>query len=148
MGCTALCPVLIPCALSAIIDSTGNSSNAALEGAWGVISSLVSGQQMDEARMLVSATTRMLLQLVLCIAEQNYPGSLASHRSAMAQCLVQVARADQMGMKTEVAALPAQSQQTIQQLLREHMSAASGGSQGVATAGVSQGTLAKSKIEL
>merc|ERR1712039_25956 len=99
---------------------------------------------------LIEASTRMAVKLVATIAEYSVasPASFAAHVGPMAQLLLQVARIDQPGLKAEVAALSPAGQQTVQRLLREHMTSANQAAQGpVGGAGPALAP-AKAKIEL
>jgi len=98
---------------------------------------------------MLQATTALVLKIVACIAQfgKGSPGSFTAQTAAMAQCLMAVAKADPAGLKAEVAGMSPDGQQTVQQLLREHMSAAAGGAQG-ASGGAGEASPAKPKIEL
>lgn len=156
-SCTVLGPVVVPCLLLALVSPAPSIPDGTLETAWTVISAMVAGQQACESRELVGATTQMILSVVICIASHNKQqlsenagdSNGLAHTAAMAQCLVQLARVDQSGLKCLVSAMPAEAQQTIQQLLREHMSAASRGSCDATEAGGSPMAAASAKkIEL
>merc|ERR1712232_16387 len=97
----------------------------ALEAAWGIIVASIAGQPSSDGDSFLQATTRMVLQAVLRIAafDRDSGGTFLSHRAGMAQCLVHFARVDQPGLKAEVAAMAADEQQLVQQLIREHMAA-------------------------
>jgi len=141
-----LSPVVVPCLLVTLCKQPSTIPEKALESAWGVISALVIGQQSNDSSQLLELTTGLVVKTVLKVADysKQHPGSFTAHTAAMAQCLVQVARADQKGLKAEVSTMSAESQQTIQTLLREHMMASN---RGAADAPAAQ-TQAAPKVEL
>merc|ERR1712113_1379511 len=96
---------------------------------------------------IVEATTGLVVKTVLCVADysKQHPDSFSAHTAAMAQCLVQVARVDQKGLKTEVSTMSAENQQTIQQFLRDHMTASN---RGATSDNASAQNQATPKIEL
>eukprot|EP00930_Biecheleria_cincta_P040182 TRINITY_DN27552_c0_g2_i1.p1 TRINITY_DN27552_c0_g2~~TRINITY_DN27552_c0_g2_i1.p1 ORF type:complete len:2211 (-),score=393.20 TRINITY_DN27552_c0_g2_i1:58-6690(-) len=151
-ACGELYEVIVPCLVSAMACEPPRMPTAAAEVAWGVISTMHAVQHQSGCQELVRATTQLVLRLVGALAnfQRERPGSVpAGQTAAMAQCLVQVAQTDQAGLKEEVAAMSSASQLTIQQLLREHMSA-SGRADSVAAAAstASKAALAEKKIEL
>jgi len=142
-----MCPSIIPCLLYTLVKQPSVIPTSAVESAWGVISAIVVAQQGNEASTILKATTGLVIKAVLCVADysKQHPDSFGAQTSAMAQCLVQVARSDQQGMKAEVSTMSPEGQQTIQQLMRDHMTAASRGT-GVASEPASN--QAAPKIEL
>lgn len=102
-----------------------------------------------ESSELLQATTAMVLKMVVCQADygKSNPAALSSQAAAMAQCLMQVARTDPTGLKAEVSGMSTEDQQTVQALLRAHMSAAAGGAAGPAGSSAEEAP-AKAKIEL
>lgn len=125
-SCTFLFPIIMPALFTSVAKQPSTLPVSTVESAWNVLSSVYGGLQALDTPELVGATTQLVVRLVSAIT--NYsggaPGSFgAQHTAAMAQCLLQVARLDQQGLKTEIAALPGEGQQTIQALLQNHMSA-------------------------
>lgn len=151
-ACRELCVVIVPCLVSAMACEPPRVPAAAMEVAWGAISTMMAVQQQAGSQELVRATTKLVLRLVGALAnfQKQRPGSaLAGQTAAMAQCLVQVAQTDQAGLKEEVAALSPESQLTVQQLLREHMSAPGRVDSATAAASTaSKAALVEKKIEL
>jgi len=150
-ACTVLCPVLIPSLVLALISEPSTIPASTVTSAWSVISGMVSAQQQaGESSKLLDVTTPMVLKVVLQIVDysKQRPGSFSAHTAAMAMCLVQVARIDPQGLKAEVSAMSSDGQQTIQQLMREHMSALQRGAGDPANAAGSATALTASKIEL
>jgi len=145
--CAVLCPIAVPALLLALVSAQSQIPDIMCEKAWGVAPAMVEGQQQQgDAAPLAQLTTKMLLSVVSCAVKCH---KSTTQRAAMAQCLTQLARVDPSAMKTEVAALPPEAQQSIQQLLREHMSAMSRGDAGGASAtGAPAGVATAKKIEL
>jgi len=140
-----LCPIMMPCMVVGLVRQPSTLSAAAVESAWGVMSAILVGQQ---AQGLVEASTRMAVRLIASIAEFSAwsPVAFAAHSAPMAQLLLQVARVDQPGLKAAIAGLSASGQQTVQNLLREQMSASASAQSGPAAP---TGPAApKAKIEL
>eukprot|EP00931_Biecheleriopsis_adriatica_P047184 TRINITY_DN27174_c0_g1_i1.p1 TRINITY_DN27174_c0_g1~~TRINITY_DN27174_c0_g1_i1.p1 ORF type:complete len:2249 (+),score=465.66 TRINITY_DN27174_c0_g1_i1:722-6748(+) len=152
-SCSELCPLILPCLLSSIASEPPKMPSASLDAAWSVLSAMLGAQHQAGCQEAVRATTQLVLRLVGTLADfqQQQPGSALAascQTAAMARCLMQVAQIDQAGLKAEVAAMPSESQLTIQQLLREHMSSA-GRADSAATASASGGSKAAApKIEL
>ncbi|CAJ1358986.1 unnamed protein product [Effrenium voratum] len=92
-----------------------------MEQAWGVIPTLLVAQRQAGESEMVKGTLQMLLQLVSAVvADARQPEAAG----AMARCLMQVAQIEAAGLKAEVASMPADSQRTVQELLRAHVSGA------------------------
>jgi len=146
--CAALCPIVVPCLVVALTRRPPAMPALALEGAWTALAAVLAAGPAatvaGESGGVVGATTRMVLKLVVCILGAG--GDMGAHAAGMAKCLMQVARVDQGGLKTAVAALPADNQQSIQQLLREQVYATSRGAASD-TAGPSA-AMTPAKIEL
>ncbi|CAK0855497.1 unnamed protein product [Prorocentrum cordatum] len=147
-ACVVLCPVVLP-ALAAVFTAPGAGA-AALDGAWGAVAAMLAAQQAAAGASFTGATTRMVMSVVLAVlgCSSHRPGSFDAHTAAMARCLVQVARTDARGVKAEVAAMTPERQATIQQLLRDHMSAAGAAGAGASSVAASAGPGAASKISL
>merc|ERR1711870_25182 len=111
------------CLLFTLVKQPSAIPTTSVQSAWGVISAVVVAQQGNDSSKILEATTGLVIKTVLCVADysKQHPDSFGAHTAAMAQCLVQVARVDQKGLKAEVSTMSAESQQTIQQLLRDHM---------------------------
>merc|ERR1712050_110925 len=131
--CVVLNPVIVPCLVLALTDPDSKIPEASLEAAWCVICGMVTSLQASDTgdyQELTGATTQMMLMIIVStLRKQGFANRLPACKPAMAQCLLQLTRANQATVKAEVAALPADAQQSIQQLLREHMSATSQGGQ-------------------
>jgi len=151
-ACAVLCPIILPCLIMALAKDPPGLPQTAVGAAWGVMSTVIAGNQESKApHSLAEATTSMVLRIVLRIADHSTKklGSFGSHRAYMAQCLVQAARVDPKGLKAEVSALSPDGQQTIQQLLREHVSSAPSRGTGVGRDTVtSVAPLSATRIEL
>lgn len=149
-----LSSVLLPC-LAEALGAQPPQPAAATEGAWGAITIAMIAQQQcgEESGEVVRATIQLVLRLAVALANfarsAEAGPSAASTLAPAAQCLLQVARIDQTGLKAEVAALSADGQLTIQQLLRDHMSSTGVSGDGAAQAsGAKPATLTAKKIEL
>lgn len=148
--CMVLCPVMVPSLMSTLVGDPEAVPEKVLESAWGVVSTMITTQQTRAPSNTVQATTKMVLGIVLCMADYNKLRSnvSAAQTAAMARCLVQVARVDQVGLKAEVASMSSESQRTIQELLREHMTSQPRGERDPAESPNKAAALATSKIEL
>jgi len=146
--CTILAPVIVPCLLSSLVNPASRIPESSLQNAWGVVSAMATTQQGSMDATFIGVTIHMMLVVVLSALKSERSASyIRTHKHAMAQCLVQLTNADKAAMKTEVSALPVESQQAIGQLLREHMSAASLGGSSSQGAGATAAVPEK-KIEL
>ncbi|CAE7844202.1 unnamed protein product [Symbiodinium necroappetens] len=143
-ACTGLCMIIVPGLVSAM--ASPEFPPAVAETAWGALPAMLAAQHQAKIQELVRATTQLILQLVSAVASYSKlpPGAPAT--AAMARCLMQVAQIDQAVLKTEVGALPADSQRTVQDLMRAHMTA--GRADPSQAGGVSRTPLAEKKIEL
>ena len=136
-ACSDLCNVIVPGLVEAISTEPPKMQLPAMEQAWSLFPTLLQVQQ--EAK---SATLQLLLQLVCALADFAKHQPSAS-QAPMARCLVQVAQIDQGSLKSEVQRLPPESQRTVQDLLRAHVTAGR-----TETAAVPRVPLAQKKIEL
>ncbi|CAJ1456592.1 unnamed protein product [Effrenium voratum] len=115
-ACSDLCAVIVPGLVRAIAEPM-----QPMEQAWGVIPTLLVAQRQAGESEMVKGTLQMLLQLVSAVvADARQPEAAG----AMARCLMQVAQIEAAGLKAEVASMPADSQRTVQELLRAHVSGA------------------------
>eukprot|EP00928_Gymnodinium_smaydae_P085581 TRINITY_DN6909_c0_g1_i1.p1 TRINITY_DN6909_c0_g1~~TRINITY_DN6909_c0_g1_i1.p1 ORF type:complete len:1973 (+),score=518.27 TRINITY_DN6909_c0_g1_i1:921-6839(+) len=162
--CGALCPLLLPELLTALVapvrskadggeDAADAQEGGRLEAAWNVLTGAIAAARASDAPErdeLARATTQLALRAAALVSTYDADcGGFDGHRAAMARCLVQVARSDQVGMKAELDSLPKDDQQKIQQLIREHMAAAAAEDQRAASAAAgAQAKLASTKIEL
>lgn len=135
-ACSDLCSVIVPGLVAAIAMEPPKMQPLAMEQAWGIFPTLL---QVQEAKIV---TLQLVLQLVCALASAKLE---SVQKTSMARCLMQVAQIDQGGLKNEVQRLPAESQRTVQELLRAHVTAG----RTEATGSIPRGTpLAQKKIEL
>lgn len=129
-GCSVLCPVLVPSMLLVVV-APSFSVPEAIDLCWGAVSCLVIGTA-DLPQETLAATTQLLLRLVVLVVEYSVqePSTFDKQKAAMAQCLVKLAQADQLRLKSEVSALGIEEQQAVQEMLREHMSKTSADTSG------------------
>eukprot|EP00929_Paragymnodinium_shiwhaense_P031050 TRINITY_DN17481_c0_g1_i1.p1 TRINITY_DN17481_c0_g1~~TRINITY_DN17481_c0_g1_i1.p1 ORF type:complete len:2238 (+),score=573.88 TRINITY_DN17481_c0_g1_i1:119-6832(+) len=148
--CGVLCPIFVPDVLTELAcHSAGKSGSdsVALEAVWNVLATAVSSRTPAE-EPFVQATMRLILRVVLRLAV-FYPATASSgHRAAMAACLAQIARADQAFMKAEMTTMAPADQQTIQQLIREHVAASNASAAAAAGEQKAPVALTASKVAL
>ncbi|CAE7324933.1 heatr5a [Symbiodinium natans] len=106
-ACIGLCMIIVPGLVSAMASQM---PPAVVEAAWGAIPGMLAAQHQAGIQDLVKATTQLILHLVSAVAtfSKLQPGVPAT--AAMARCLMQVAQIDQAVLKSEVGALPQESQ--------------------------------------
>lgn len=126
--CMLLSPVIVPCLLISLTSPGVSFPESSLESAWCVVTAMAASQEPGTSTSFMAVTIHMMLRVVVSVLRHERGAKqMSTHKPAMAQCLVQLTRADQAAMKAEVSALPAEAQQAIQQLLREHVSVMSAG---------------------
>mmetsp|Transcript_90299 Transcript_90299/g.142647 ORF Transcript_90299/g.142647 Transcript_90299/m.142647 type:complete len:286 (-) Transcript_90299:40-897(-) len=151
-ACVVLSPVIVPCLISALTNPVSTMPEASFEIAYGAVPAMVASLQASDAELhkeFNGAATQMMLMIVVCkLRNESLTNNPRCHKPAIAQCILQLTRADPAGMKAQVARLPAEAQQSIQQLLRDHMSAATSGTTAAQGATSSVATEPAKKIEL
>eukprot|EP00438_Fugacium_kawagutii_P011794 Skav222968 [mRNA] locus=scaffold1489:821250:826521:- [translate_table: standard] len=127
-ACSDLCWVIVPGLVDAIAKEPSKMAPPALEHAWGLFTTLL-GAQAGDSKM-VKSSTQLLLQLVCAVAEfSKLQPTAGAGKTAMASCLMQAAQIEP-SVKAEIVNMPAESQRTVQELLRAHVNARTDASTG------------------
>lgn len=141
-ACLDLCRVIVPGLVDAIATEPPKIALPAMEHAWGIFPTLLAAQSQTGDAKLVKSSTQLLLQLVCTVAEFAKP--TGAGQTAMANCLMQAAQIEP-SLKAEIVNMPAESQRTVQELLRAHVNARVDSS---AAGNIPRVPLAHKKIEL
>lgn len=115
--------IALPGLVRAVVQQPPSLQGGVIDTAWAVLSTMLAGQPTTEDAAFTEVSTHTAVGLIAALAEYTLasPASYAAQQPAMAQCLLQVARTDQPGLKREIAALSPEGQQIVQRLLREHV---------------------------